>query len=629
MAEVDQLNNLEAVANEAPKKKDSFLLEFLDMKGISLGQTSTPSVTSGRSFASRTIKIPRIQAHDLQILPPDYKVYDKYKNMLKVGLEEGQIRHKMIQDGLDPDGLFNNPLPTNASVKRGKKKKGDNMGKVRRASKVLEKFAPNSTVYDRYVKMLDFGMQEGPVLQKIVYDGLDPEGFLSSEAYNSFLNKEQEQIMAQKLEILKMTLPKIRARPQKGDFTGVHAILGEFFQQRLDGASDTGSKAEAKPVFQIPKKELVSLAPDASEYEQYGKMFSIGLGEPQVFHKLIKDGLSPQAFMESDVYNSYLADQQKALMDQKLDILKRFLPKMQLLKDKERAKTVTKADFAEVQNFLSNFLSDEVLKRQKEESKPEENRFTPPPVELMMLGPDNPLFEKYAKMMAIGLREGAVLHKVVYDGLDPEGFIRSDAYKKVLDRNQEKLKRQKMKILDIFLPKAQTEPEKGNFEDAHQILGQLFEQKKKSSMKNKISKKNTFRTMRPKKLRKLHEEDPVFDNYVKMLRIGLAETQVIHKLVHDGIEPESFLDSAVYKEHLLKQQEEAKQRKLALLREFLPKLQTEEDEESEAGKELTEAERAIKEIEDMEKKEEKEKTLKDEMANLNNKIGNFFNSFWR
>lgn len=627
MATVENLNAAENAAEQAtqqkPPKKDSFLLEFLDMKGVTPGANKLGSIASGRSFASGTIRIPRIQTKDLQILPPDYKIYDKYKNMLRVGLEEGQIRHKMIQDGLDPDGLFNNPLPTSASVKKGKKRKGGKIGKSKRASKVLEQFAPNAAIYAKYIRLLEVGMQEGPVLQRLVYDGLDPEGFLVSEAYSKYLDKEADDIMKQKLDILKMTLPKIRARPNRADFTGVHSILGEFFKEKLEKQA-----SEKKPKFSMPKKELMVLEPDNELYERYGKMFAHGLSEPQVFHKLIMDGFDPSAFMESNVYNSYIADEAQKLMDQKLDILKRFLPKMQLLQDQSRAASVSKADFAEVQAVLGSFIGEQLLKRQAGK-KDSEFKYEAPPVELKMLPPHNALWDKYAKMVSIGLKEGAVLHKVVYDGLDPEGFLRSFAYNLVLKQQLERTKRAKLQILGIFLPKAQREVGRGDFEEEHVLLSQLFEHKKKSSTLKKAKAKASFKTMRPKKLRRLHADDPSFDNYTKMLQVGISEGQVIHKVVYDGVEPESYLDSNAYRAYLKQQQAKAREEKLALLREFLPKLDQGDEFEDEGDEEESqEPENAGDKEAKAAAKELQQKTLRDEMTALNDKVSSYFSSWW-
>eukprot|EP00924_Labyrinthula_sp_SR-Ha-C_P004735 snap_masked-scaffold_1-processed-gene-9.36-mRNA-1 protein AED:1.00 eAED:1.00 QI:0/0/0/0/1/1/2/0/870 len=58
-------------------------------------------------IVTRKVESSQGENSDLKILPPNDPQYETYRKMQKIGLAEGQIRHKLIQDGFDPEGFFN------------------------------------------------------------------------------------------------------------------------------------------------------------------------------------------------------------------------------------------------------------------------------------------------------------------------------------------------------------------------------------------------------------------------------------------------------------------------------------------------------------------------------------------
>lgn len=108
------------------------------------------------------------------VLLKDHEVYTKYFKMLKMGLPEDAVRHKIKSEGADERAL--------------------ELGGDAPFSKLMEKPEEvklgDDPLYSKYFKMLKMGLPEGAVRHKMVTDGLDPRALeLGAEALVSVLTK--------------------------------------------------------------------------------------------------------------------------------------------------------------------------------------------------------------------------------------------------------------------------------------------------------------------------------------------------------------------------------------------------------------------------------------------------------
>lgn len=108
------------------------------------------------------------------VLLKDHEVYAKYFKMLKMGLPEDAVRHKIKSEGADEralelggDALFSKLMEVPVEVKLG-----------------------DDPLYSKYYKMLKMGLPEGAVRHKMVTDGADPRALeLGADALVSALTK--------------------------------------------------------------------------------------------------------------------------------------------------------------------------------------------------------------------------------------------------------------------------------------------------------------------------------------------------------------------------------------------------------------------------------------------------------
>lgn len=105
---------------------------------------------------------------DLEVKLKDHETYAKYFKMLKMGLPEAAVRHKMKKDGADEKAL---ELGGDAAfsvliLQSSENQSGDN-------AVVTEVKLKDHEVYSKYFKMLEMGLPEGAVRHKVVMDGAD------------------------------------------------------------------------------------------------------------------------------------------------------------------------------------------------------------------------------------------------------------------------------------------------------------------------------------------------------------------------------------------------------------------------------------------------------------------------
>ncbi|GMF13912.1 unnamed protein product [Phytophthora lilii] len=216
-----------------------------------------------------------------EILLKDHEVYAKYFKMLKMGLPEGAVRQKMKVDGVDERALdLGGDAPFSKLPKPAEEASAAK-------SDIKLKDDPK---YAKYFKMLQMGLPEGAVRQKMKVDGVDERALdLGGDAMVSQLGGspdgtnmklQDDPTYAKYFKMLKMGLREGAVR-QKMKSEGVD-----------ERALDLGGDALVSELTE-PQKD-VKLQDDPI-YSKYFKMLKMGLPEGAVRHKMLTENADVRA----------------------------------------------------------------------------------------------------------------------------------------------------------------------------------------------------------------------------------------------------------------------------------------------------------------------------------------------
>ena len=112
-------------------------------------------------------------------LPPlDEKIVGKYRKMKKMGLPDGAIQHKMVQDGID-QAIINQFF----NIKTAKNK---------------SKIDINNPIFDPYKKMKKAGLPPPVIKHKMTMDGRTQEEIQAFFGENATMTKERAALIAKK-----------------------------------------------------------------------------------------------------------------------------------------------------------------------------------------------------------------------------------------------------------------------------------------------------------------------------------------------------------------------------------------------------------------------------------------------
>lgn len=204
----------------------------------SITESSPPLATSSPGSLSAAQQDSKAPAGD-SVKLKDHEVYSKYFTMLKMGLPEGAVRHKMKKDGADERALdLGGDAPLSMLVIESRSSSDATTGD---ASVKLK----NHELYSKYFKMLQMGLPEGAVRHKMKTDGADERA----------------------LDL------------------GGEALLSVLVVQ--SGHGDSDGKIS---VTEVKLK-------DHEVYGKYFKMLEMGLPEGAVRHKVVMDGADVRALV--------------------------------------------------------------------------------------------------------------------------------------------------------------------------------------------------------------------------------------------------------------------------------------------------------------------------------------------
>ena len=359
--------------------------------------------------------------------------YEKYFRMLAKGLPDGAVRNALQRDGVEPSLLDMNPDKSFASQST--------------SSMSTPQHLPlqEDPKYEKYFRMLQKGLPDGAVRNALQRDGLDP-GILDLDPKKS-LNEQQVDVGHENKD-----QPITKGIQSEKNHSGMPEKRASADHAAMDGE---GVESSLK---QDPK------------YEKYFRMLDKGLPKGAIRNALLRDGLDP-AIIDMDPERSLIS---------------------------QTAKVVGEI------NHLKN----------------------------------DPKFEKYVRMLEKGLPEGAVRNAMQRDGLDPCLLDVDSNMPSMPDSNDEGLPLKNDPIYEKYFRMLSKGLSDGAVRNAIQrdgldpaVLGLNPDKTLLSQTKNK----STPDSGPPLK------DDPVYNKYFRMLAKDLPVGAVRNALQRDGLDP-SVLD---------------------------------------------------------------------------------------
>ncbi|KAG3004570.1 hypothetical protein PC128_g20601 [Phytophthora cactorum] len=220
-----------------------------------------------------------VKASVSEVLLKHHEVYAKYFKMLKMGLPEGAVRQKMKVDGVDERAL---DLGGDAPFSKLPKPEMSEP-----AAPVNDVKLKDDPKYAKFFKMLQMGLPEGAVRQKMQVDGVDEraldlggDAMVSQLARLTGIKLQDDPTYAKYFKMLRMGLPEGAVR-QNMKTDGVD-----------ERALDLGGDALVSEL--TAQKNDVKLQDDPV-YSKYFKMLKMGLPEGAVRQKMATESVDVRA----------------------------------------------------------------------------------------------------------------------------------------------------------------------------------------------------------------------------------------------------------------------------------------------------------------------------------------------
>lgn len=220
------------------------------------------------------------------VLLKDHEVYSKYFKMLTMGLPEGAVRQKMRMDGVDERALDLGGDAPFSKLPKPEKEPAESASAESKSDLKLK----DDPRFSKYFRMIDVGLPEGAVRQKMKNDGVDERALdlggdalvseLAGPSSGSTVKLQDDPTYAKYFKMLKMGLPEGAVR-QKMKTDGVNEraldLGGEALVSELNPPGSDG-KLQDDPV-----------------YSKYFKMLKMGLPEGAVRQKMMQDDVNVRA----------------------------------------------------------------------------------------------------------------------------------------------------------------------------------------------------------------------------------------------------------------------------------------------------------------------------------------------
>ena len=237
-----------------------------------------------------------MNASAIELSGAEEEIAASYRKMLKMGLPDDAVRHKMIQDGIDEKiraSVLGLPAPASAQSSAP-------AAQPQAPAPASDLSAEEETVAESYRKMLKMGLPEDAVKHKMTQDGVDqrviavvlglpvpPRATSAGESSSAVvLTDAEETIAASYRKMLKMGLPpdsvKHKMTQDGVDQKIATAVLEGPPAESATRASPTASAGSSLPALSSEEKAIV---------ESYQKMLKMGLPKDAVKHKMVQDGV--------------------------------------------------------------------------------------------------------------------------------------------------------------------------------------------------------------------------------------------------------------------------------------------------------------------------------------------------
>lgn len=300
-----------ASKNEAKKAAAAAIMAR--MGGPPKAPSPPPKAKAKRSLKLPFLK-PKVSAVSTSTGPlgkEEEATAKRYRKMMKLGLPEGAVRHKMVQDGISQhivDAVLSGEETTSSTPVSQKPSSNGARSNRSSLSPQEEKIAA------QYRRMLKIKMPEGAVLHKMIADGVSANirdsvmagdeplsargaghsvkvgnGVASSSSRSSSLSPQEEKIATQYRRMLKIKMPEGAIR---------HKMVADGVSQKIQDSvmggeipatsssstpsSSTRGSTATGPVSSLSREDEKMAAP-------YRKMIRMKMPEGAVRHKMAVD----------------------------------------------------------------------------------------------------------------------------------------------------------------------------------------------------------------------------------------------------------------------------------------------------------------------------------------------------
>ncbi|KAL7495540.1 hypothetical protein ACHAWT_005507 [Skeletonema menzelii] len=379
-----------------------------------------------------------IPTSDAELTIRNDPTYEKFFKMLKMGLPMDVVKHAMKRDGMDPSIM---DLDHDKSLESQRSPKVDEM-EDDPPLKADEK-------YQKYFKMLKMGLPMGAVKNAMTRDGLDPD-IMDLDHDKSVASQmkgdddaedgpplKDDEKYQKYFKMLKMGLP-------------MGAVKNAMTRDGLD--PDIMDLDHDKSVAsQMNDAEDGPPLKDDEKYQKYFKMLKMGLPMGAVKNAMTRDGLDP-AIMDLD-HDKSVASQMKGEDDDVDD-------GPPLKADEKYQKYFKMLKMGLPMGAVKNAMTRDGLDPAIMDLDHDKSVASQMNVELVDKGPplkEDEKYQKYFKMLKMGLPMGAVKNAMTRDGLDPTimdlDHDKSEEYQKAMAS-------QKGKKKNVVKKKVSKEPKK-------------------------------------------------------------------------------------------------------------------------------------------------------------------------
>jgi hypothetical protein len=301
------------------KKKQSFQMPLSSRKGASVANSA---MATGGGPLNKT----------------EDETAQKYRKMVKMGLPEGAVRHKMISDGVSGrvvEAVMSGEDSTPRSQSPALQKRPVDDGSGQRSSLSVGE----ENIAQKYRKMMKIGMPEGAVLHKMIADGISVKiqdavmagessspvytrtaarssaarkkenGGTSTRSSGSSLSLEEEKIAAQYRTMIKIKMPEGAVRHKMMADGVATKIQDSVFRGDIPRTSSSSSSSTTSSSSRVSMTGAIfsSLSrEDEMAATKYRKMMKMGMPEGAVKHKMTVDGISvsiQDSVLREDIIN--------------------------------------------------------------------------------------------------------------------------------------------------------------------------------------------------------------------------------------------------------------------------------------------------------------------------------------